>query len=143
MKVFAVDNGRGQLHRRLRDDPRVVSIEDFDARHLSRADIPEPVGLIVSDVSFISLEKALPAALALAAPGAWLVALIKPQFEVEPGQVPRNGVITDPAVHAKACEKVRAWLSALPGWHVRGIVGSSIKGGDGNTEFLIGAVHDD
>ncbi|MEZ5850778.1 MAG: TlyA family RNA methyltransferase [Hyphomicrobiaceae bacterium] len=142
VKVYAIDNGRGQLHPRLAGDPRVVSIEDFDARDLGRAEIAEPVGIIVSDVSFISLEKALPAALALAAPGAWLVALIKPQFEAEPGRVPRNGVIVDAAVHAQACEKVRAWLAALPGWQVRGIVESAIKGGDGNTEFLIGAVHD-
>ena len=80
-RVYAVDVGHGQLHARLADDPRVISLERCDARSLDRARIPDPVGAIVADVSFISLTKALPAALALAADPAWLVALIKPQFE--------------------------------------------------------------
>jgi 23S rRNA (cytidine1920-2'-O)/16S rRNA (cytidine1409-2'-O)-methyltransferase len=139
-KVYAVDNGRDQLHARLRADPRVVSLEETDARRLDTTLVPEPIGAMVVDVSFISLRKVLPAALALAAPGCWLVALIKPQFEAEPGWVPKDGVITDADVHHTVVEAVRAWFDVQPGWQVLGTLASPLKGGDGNTEFLIGAV---
>ncbi|MDX2157199.1 MAG: TlyA family RNA methyltransferase [Hyphomicrobiaceae bacterium] len=140
-RVYAVDNGRGQLHPRLAADARVISLEATDARTLTAALVPEPLGAVVADVSFISLAKVLPASLALAAPGAWLVALVKPQFEAAPGLVPRHGVVRDATVHAAAVEGVRAWLGSLPQWRVIGWETSPILGGDGNTEFLIGARH--
>lgn len=141
-RVYAVDNGRGQLHADLMADPRVVSLEEMDARRLDVEFIPEPIAALVADVSFISLRKALPASLALAAPGCWLVALIKPQFEAEPGWIPKDGVITDTDVHADVVGAVVEWLAGVPGWRVLGTVESALKGGDGNTEFLVGAIHD-
>ena len=138
-KVYAVDVGHGQLAWKLRTDPRVVVIERTNARHLSRAEIPEPVGLIVCDASFIGLETVLPAPLALAAPGAHLVALIKPQFEVGPGQVGKGGVVRDPALHEAVCRRIAAWLGAQPGWTVLGTTESPITGPEGNKEFLIAA----
>ena len=107
-RVYAVDVGHGQLDWRLRNDPRVVVLERLNARHLSRAHVAEPVDLVVCDVSFISLELVLPAALALAAPGAFLVALIKPQFEVGKGQVGKGGVVRDPALHQAVCARISA-----------------------------------
>lgn len=139
-QVYAVDNGIGQLHASLRADRRVVSMEATDARRLTQAEIPVAVGAIVADVSFISLPKALSAALQLAGADCWLVGLIKPQFEAEPAAIPKDGVVTDGNVHAEACHRVEAWLHGQAGWHVRGVIQSPIKGGDGNTEFLIAAV---
>ena len=141
-KVYAVDNGRGQLDQRLRRDPRVVSLEETDARLLTRALVPEPVGALVADVSFISLAKALPAALALTGPGAVLAALVKPQFEAGPGDVGKDGVVRDEAVRRRAVEGVAAWLAAA-GWHVLGTIRSPITGGSGNVEHLIGAVRNE
>ena len=138
-RVYAVDVGRDQLHRRLREDPRVLSLEGLNARHLSARQIPEPVDILVADVSFISLIKALPNPLKLAAPGAWLVALIKPQFEVGKGKVGKRGVVKDPALHRKACSEVKDWLDGQPGWQVVGIEESPIIGPKGNREFLIAA----
>lgn len=138
VRVYAVDVGRGQLHPRLAGDPRVISLEATDARDLTSALIPEPPGLIVTDVSFISLEKALPAALALATPGADLVALVKPQFEVGRAKVGKGGVVTDPEARTGALEGVKAFLSAA-GWTVRATADSPIAGGDGNQEHLIWA----
>jgi 23S rRNA (cytidine1920-2'-O)/16S rRNA (cytidine1409-2'-O)-methyltransferase len=138
-RVYAVDVGHGQLAWKLRTDERVVVIERTNARHLTAAEIPEPVDLIVCDASFIGLETVLPAPLALAAPGAHLVALIKPQFEVGPGQVGKGGVVRDPALHAAVCARIAAWLGARPGWTVLGIEESPITGPEGNKEFLIAA----
>ena len=140
-RVYAVDVGHGQLDWRLRNDPRVVVLERTNARNLSRAEVPEPVDLIVCDASFIGLETILPAPLALAAPGAHLIALIKPQFEVGPGRVGKGGVVRDPALHDEVCERIRAWLAARPGWSVLGITPSPITGPEGNREFLIAARH--
>jgi len=140
-RVYAVDNGRGQLHPTLAADARVVSLEATDARTLDRGLIPEPMTAIVADVSFISLRKALPAALCLAAAGCWLIALVKPQFEAEPGIVRKDGTIVDPEMHASIVAHVESWLAAQPGWRVAGLMPSPVKGGDGNTEFLMGAVH--
>jgi 23S rRNA (cytidine1920-2'-O)/16S rRNA (cytidine1409-2'-O)-methyltransferase len=137
-KVYAVDVGHGQLAWTLRNDPRVVVLERVNARYLSAKEIPEPVELVVCDASFIGLETVLPAALALTKPGAHLVALIKPQFEVGKGRVGKGGVVRDPALHAEVCERIREWLAALPGWTVLGIVESPIRGPEGNIEFLIG-----
>jgi 23S rRNA (cytidine1920-2'-O)/16S rRNA (cytidine1409-2'-O)-methyltransferase len=138
-RVYAVDVGRGQLHARVKADPRVVSLERTDARALGRALIPEAPGFITADLSFIGLHKALPAALALAAPGAMLIALVKPQFEVGPEGVGKGGIVRDPALHAASVGAASAWLSAQPGWHDLGSTQSPIEGGDGNVEFLIAA----
>jgi 23S rRNA (cytidine1920-2'-O)/16S rRNA (cytidine1409-2'-O)-methyltransferase len=139
-RVYAVDVGHGQLAWKLRQDPRVVVLERTNIRDVGRVQVPDPVDVIVSDVSFIGLRTALPAALALAAPGAHLVALIKPQFEVGRGRVGRGGIVRDPALHAEVCDTIRDWLAAQPGWRVLGIVDSPIAGADGNREFLIAAV---
>lgn len=138
-KVYAVDVGHGQLAWKLRSDARVVVMEKTNARHLSAAQIPEPIGAIVCDASFIGLQTVLPAGLGLCAPGAFAVALIKPQFEAGPEQVGKGGVVRDPAVHEQVCARIEAWFSALPGWEVLGITPSPIKGPEGNVEFLIGA----
>ena len=138
-RVYAVDVGHGQLAWKLRSDPRVITLERFNVRHLTAEQIPEPPGAIVCDVSFIGLQTALPAALALAAPDAFLVALIKPQFEVGRAQVGKGGIVRDPALHEEVCRRISAWLAGLPDWRVLGIVPSPISGADGNIEFLIGA----
>jgi 23S rRNA (cytidine1920-2'-O)/16S rRNA (cytidine1409-2'-O)-methyltransferase len=138
-RVHAVDVGHGQLAWKLRSDPRVVVHERVNARHLARDAIAEDVGALVCDASFIGLRTVLPAPLSLCAPGAWAVALIKPQFEAGPGQVGARGVVRDPAVHAAVCEAVRLWWDALPGWRVLGIEESPITGPEGNREFMIGA----
>jgi 23S rRNA (cytidine1920-2'-O)/16S rRNA (cytidine1409-2'-O)-methyltransferase len=139
VKVFAVDVGHGQLDWRLRQDPRVVVLERCNARHLTRNEFPEAPELIVCDASFIGLETVLPASLALAAPGAALIALIKPQFEVGKGRVGKGGVVRDPALHDEVCTRIAAWLAGLAGWTVLGITESPIRGPEGNVEFLIAA----
>jgi 23S rRNA (cytidine1920-2'-O)/16S rRNA (cytidine1409-2'-O)-methyltransferase len=141
-KVFAVDVGHGQLDWRLRRDARVVVRERCNARHLTRAEIPDAPALVVCDASFIGLATVLPAALALAAPQASLVALIKPQFEVGKGRVGKGGVVRDPALHEEVCARIEAWLASLPGWSVLGITESPIRGPDGNVEFLVAARRD-
>ncbi len=136
-RVYAVDAGHGQLAAKLRTDPRIVSLEKQNARALSRTEIPEPVGIVTCDASFIGLETILPAPLALAAPGAFLVALIKPQFEAGPGRVGKGGVVRDAGLQQEICDRIAAWLGAQPGWQVLGLADSPIEGGDGNREFLI------
>ena len=137
-KVFAVDVGRGQLHPRLRDDPRIVNLEATDARSLDRGLIPDAPQLIVCDASFIGLGKVLPAALGLAAPGADLIALVKPQFELGPGRVGKGGVVRDPEAQAEALEGTKAFVERA-GWRVQASADSAILGGDGNREFLLWA----
>ena len=137
-KVYAVDVGRLQLHDRLRADPRVVVLEGTDARRLDRSVIREEVTAIVADVSFISLTLALPAGLRLAAPEAWLVALVKPQFEAGRGAVGKGGIVRDRTEREKAVEKVRSFIEQA-GWTVVGEIASPISGRSGNAEFLIGA----
>jgi 23S rRNA (cytidine1920-2'-O)/16S rRNA (cytidine1409-2'-O)-methyltransferase len=137
-RVFAVDVGRGQLHPKLRDDARVVNLEATDARSLERVVIPDPIGLVVCDASFIGLAKVLPAALALAALGADLVALVKPQFEVGPERVGKGGIVRDGAAQAEALEAARAFVAGQ-GWRVVDTTESPILGGDGNREFLLWA----
>jgi 23S rRNA (cytidine1920-2'-O)/16S rRNA (cytidine1409-2'-O)-methyltransferase len=138
-RVYAIDVGHGQLDWRLRNDPRVVVLEKINARGLSRAHVPEPVNLVVCDVSFISLELALPPALVLAGPDALLIALIKPQFEVGKGQVGKGGVVRDPALHRVVCARIARWLAEQQGWRVLGVSESPITGPKGNREFLIAA----
>jgi 23S rRNA (cytidine1920-2'-O)/16S rRNA (cytidine1409-2'-O)-methyltransferase len=141
--VTAVDVGTGQLHPRLARDRRVVSYERLDARALTREHVRGPVGAITADVSFISLTLALPAALALAAPAAWLVALVKPQFELGPGAVGKRGRVRDCEGGARAAAKVGGWLEAVAGWRVLGVIPSPIAGKGGNREMLLAAVRDD
>jgi 23S rRNA (cytidine1920-2'-O)/16S rRNA (cytidine1409-2'-O)-methyltransferase len=138
-RIYAVDVGRDQLHASLKNDTRVISLEATDARSLNRTLVPEPIGCVVADVSFISLIKALPAALTLATPGAWLVALVKPQFEVGREHVGKGGIVRDNAARHSACVAVAAWVNAQPGWQVQPLIASPIQGGSGNTEYLLGA----
>ena len=136
-RVYAVDVGYGQLAAKLRDDPRVVVLERVNARTLTRAEVPEPIDLIVCDASFIGLETVLPAPLTLAAGRAGLVALIKPQFEVGRSRVGKGGVVRDPAFRREVCERIFAWLDAQAGWRAAGLIESPILGADGNQEFLV------
>jgi 23S rRNA (cytidine1920-2'-O)/16S rRNA (cytidine1409-2'-O)-methyltransferase len=138
-RVHAVDVGHGQLAWKLRSDPRVVVHERVNARYLTAAMIGEPIGALTCDASFIGLATILPAPLALCTPGAWAVALIKPQFEAGPEAVGKGGVVRDPAVHAAVCARVRDWWAGLSGWRVLGITESPITGPEGNREFLIAA----
>ena len=135
--VYAVDVGHGQLAWKLRQDPRVVVHERLNARYLTRAEIPERVGVITCDASFIGLSTVLPAPLSLAAEEAQLVALVKPQFEAGPAHVGKGGVVRDPQVHREVCERAASWVAAQPGWSGMGIVESPILGPDGNREFLL------
>jgi len=139
-KVFAVDVGREQLHESLRGDPRVMSLEATDARALDTATITEPVTAIVADVSFISLTQVLPVPLSFAAPDAWLVALVKPQFEAGREAVGRGGIVRDEKDRERSVTRVRDFLEG-EGWTVLGVAQSPIEGGSGNIEFLIGARH--
>jgi 23S rRNA (cytidine1920-2'-O)/16S rRNA (cytidine1409-2'-O)-methyltransferase len=138
VRVYAVDSGTNQLAWKLRTDPRVVVHEQTSARILTAEHIAEPIDVIVCDASFISLAKVLERPLSFAAPGAVLVALIKPQFEAGQAEVGKGGVVRDPAVHARVCAEVEAWVRAQ-GWHVDGITASPITGPEGNVEFLIAA----
>ncbi|MFM9890362.1 MAG: TlyA family RNA methyltransferase [Rickettsiales bacterium] len=136
-KVYAVDVGTGQLDVKLRADPRVVVMEQTNARHLTADMIADAIDIIVCDASFISLKKVLPAALALAKPEATLITLIKPQFEVGKAEVSRGkGVIRDAGLHQAVCDDIRAWVGAQ-GWQVHGIATSPITGPKGNVEFLL------
>ncbi len=138
-RVHAVDVGRGQIAWKLRSDPRVVLHERVNARYLAAETIGESVAALVCDASFIGLATLLPAPLGLCAPGAWAVALIKPQFEAGAAAVGGGGVVRDAAVHRAVCGRIVAWWSGLPGWTVLGVTDSPINGRDGNREFLIAA----
>jgi 23S rRNA (cytidine1920-2'-O)/16S rRNA (cytidine1409-2'-O)-methyltransferase len=135
-KVFAIDVGHAQLDWKIRSDPRVVVREKLNARHLTREDIPDPIAVCVIDVSFISLTLILPPAVALLSNGGVIVPLIKPQFELRKEDVGRGGVVRDPALHAQAVEKIRAFATTLSGVTWSGLIESPILGGEGNKEFL-------
>jgi 23S rRNA (cytidine1920-2'-O)/16S rRNA (cytidine1409-2'-O)-methyltransferase len=137
-RVYAVDSGTNQLAWKLRQDNRVVVLEQVSARALTAAQIPEPVDLIVCDASFISLAKVLPVPMGFARADARLLALIKPQFEAGRQDVGKGGVVRDSAVHERVCRDVAAWLDGQ-GWQVAGITPSPITGPEGNVEFLIAA----
>jgi 23S rRNA (cytidine1920-2'-O)/16S rRNA (cytidine1409-2'-O)-methyltransferase len=138
-RVYAVDVGHGQLAWKIRSDPRVVVLEKTNARHLTDAQIPEPIGALVCDASFIGLRTVLPAGLARCAPGAFALALIKPQFEAGAAQVGKGGVVRDPAIHQAVCDEITGWFAGLGDWHVVGVERSPITGPQGNVEFLLGA----
>ncbi|HMJ93541.1 MAG TPA: TlyA family RNA methyltransferase [Allosphingosinicella sp.] len=137
-KVFAIDVGTNQLAWKLRQDERVVVHEQTNARYLSEEAVTESVDLIVCDASFISLAKVLDRALDFAKPGGRLVALVKPQFEAERGEIGKGGVVRDPAVHERVCAAASDWVTSR-GWTVEGLVESPIKGPEGNVEFLLAA----
>lgn len=137
-KVFAVDVGTNQLAWKLRADPRVIALERINARHLTAAEIIEPVDMIVCDASFIGLAKVLERPLEFARAGARLVALIKPQFEAGRDEVGARGVVRDAAVHARVCDEAAAWVASR-GWAVEGVTESPITGPEGNREFLLAA----
>lgn len=133
-KVFAIDVGYGDLDWKVRSDPRVVVMERTNARHLES--LAEPVSFVAIDVSFISLEKILPAVVTWLAPHADIVALIKPQFEAEKSEVGEGGVITDPAVHEAVIDRVITFLPHLQ-LEYKGLQPSPILGAEGNKEFLL------
>jgi 23S rRNA (cytidine1920-2'-O)/16S rRNA (cytidine1409-2'-O)-methyltransferase len=137
-KVLAVDVGTNQLAWSLRQDPRVVVHEKTNARYLTAEVVTEPVDIIVCDASFISLAKVLDRALDFARPGGRLVALVKPQFEAERGEIGKGGVVRDPAVHERVCSAAADWVRSR-GWTVEGLAESPITGPEGNVEFLLGA----
>lgn len=132
-RVYALDVGRGLLHWRLRQDPRVVVIERVNARDMET--FPEPVGLVVIDVSFIGLEKVLPA-VGRAAPGAEIVALFKPQFQVERGGVGKGGIVRDEAVIEAAMARFRSWCAGN-GFRLLGEAASELPGAEGNREIFV------
>jgi len=137
-KVYAVDVGTNQLAWKLRQDPRVVVLEQTNARYVTSEQVPEAVDVIVCDASFISLAKVLEAPLKLAKDGAKLIALIKPQFEAGREEVGKGGVVRDSAVHQRVCAAAAEWVASR-GWTVLGITESPITGPEGNVEFLLGA----
>lgn len=139
-EVICVDAGHGQLHVDIARDPRVVSREGADARDLTKASFARAPSLVTCDVSFISLALILPAVLPLAASNAALVALIKPQFEAGPGRTVK-GIVKDNAIRREACKKIKSLVKGL-GWKVLGILPSPVEGGDGNQEFLLGAIRE-
>ena len=135
--VVAIDVGRGQLHEQLAADDRVTVLDNTNARYLAASMLPYMPDVIVCDASFISLQKLLPAALGLTKPGARLVALIKPQFEVGKGLVGKGGVVRDPTLHRQVVTGVVRWLETEMRWYVRQTMPSPITGPDGNIEFLL------
>jgi 23S rRNA (cytidine1920-2'-O)/16S rRNA (cytidine1409-2'-O)-methyltransferase len=134
-RIYAVDVGHDQLSDRLKGSDRVVSLEGVNGRDLDRATIPEPIELLVSDLSFVSVTKVIEAPLGLCAPGAEAVILIKPQFEVGRDNVGRGGIVTDDTAIASAVADVIAFM-AERGWALRTSVPSPIYGGDGNRETV-------
>ena len=134
--VTAIDVGHGQFSRELAANPNVTCYEKLDARKLTMDHLNAAPQLLVADLSFIGLAKALPAAVALAAPGAILISLIKPQFEAGPADVGKGGIVRNEAVQARVCDEVSQWLTENS-WSIEGLIPSPIEGGSGNREFLI------
>jgi len=138
-KVYAFDAGTNQLDWKLRNDPRVVLREQFNARHLTPADVAEPIDLAVCDVSFISVTMILPVLPSLLTPVGEMVILVKPQFEVGRAQVGKGGIVRDPALHQAACERVEKAVAALG--YRSSLIASPLPGAEGNQEFLLYARH--
>lgn len=141
-KVYAIDVGHHQLHENLIGNEKIVNLEGVNARYLTTEDVPDPLSMIVVDVSFISLKKLLPAPLSLCQPGCLLAALVKPQFEVGKGNLGKGGVVRDLELVEKIRTDMEFWISGLPGWRCLGTIESPITGSDGNTEYLLGAIFD-
>lgn len=137
-KVYAVDVGTNQLAWKLRQDPRVVVLEQFNARNLTTDQVPEPIDLLVCDASFIALHKVLDKAIDFVSPSGTALLLVKPQFEAGRSEVGKGGVVRDPAVHARVCDEAARWITGR-GWRVLGITESPITGPEGNVEFLLAA----
>lgn len=135
-RVHAIDVGTNQLVWKLRNDPRVISREKFNARNLTASDLGEPIDLAVMDLSFISLTKVLPAVFPVMKPGGAIVCLIKPQFELEREDIGAGGIVRDSGLHARAVEKIRVFTEETHHLEWRGLVESPITGTDGNREFL-------
>ncbi|MGV3548275.1 TlyA family RNA methyltransferase [Rhizobium sp.] len=135
--VMALDVGHGQLVAKIAEDPRVANLEGINSRELTADMLDAPVQALVSDVSFISLKLALPPALELAEPGAWLVALVKPQFEAGRENVGKGGMLKDPSSGPQIADDLEKWLNSLGGWQSLGVIPSPIAGGDGNQEYLL------
>lgn len=141
-RVIAVDVGHGQLAPAIAADNRVSNLEGVDARALTAALLGAAPHGVVADLSFISVTKALGPALALAGPGAWLVVLVKPQFELTPGDIGKGGIVRDEVARERALAQVSAWVGVQSGWRVIGTRPSPVTGGSGNIEYLLGAVRD-
>jgi len=135
-RVYAVDVGWGQLHWKLRNDPRVICLEKKNIRYLPKEEIPEEVDLVTIDTSFISLKLVIPAVLKFLKEKAEILALIKPQFEVGKGEVGKGGVVRDPEKHKRVIEEIRIFSQNL-GLHPIGVIESPILGPKGNKEFFI------
>jgi 23S rRNA (cytidine1920-2'-O)/16S rRNA (cytidine1409-2'-O)-methyltransferase len=138
-KVYAVDVGTNQLAWKLRQDPRVVVLEQTNARHLTPDHIPDPIDLLVCDASFIALHKVLDKAIDFVKPGGHALLLVKPQFEAGRAEVGKGGVVRDEAVHARVVAEAEGWIASR-GWRVLGTTPSPITGPEGNIEFLLAAV---
>ncbi|MDY0176524.1 MAG: TlyA family RNA methyltransferase [Lentisphaeria bacterium] len=136
-KVYAVDVGYGQLHDKLRLDPRVIVLERCNARNLNADIIPDRIGVLSADVSFISLTKVLPPCKDLLAEHAWIFVLVKPQFEAERQQVAAGGVVRDPAVQLACVEKIARFAEQELGWSSLTYIPSPIKGPKGNQEYIL------
>lgn len=142
--VYGVDVGHDQMHEILRSEARLTSLEGINARMLNRDHVAEPFTALVSDVSFISLKLALPPALCMAEPGSFAALLVKPQFEVGRENIGKGGLVRHEAVGTRAAEAIADWLDsndpACAGWRATGLHPSPIPGGDGNKEYLLGAI---
>lgn len=136
LKVYAFDVGTNQMVWKLRSDPRVICRENFNVRHLVPADVPEEVDFIVADVSFISLTLVLPGALTVLKSGGHALVLVKPQFELTREEIGKGGIVREPELHVKACNRIQSFVENRPDLEWRGLVESSIQGTDGNREFL-------
>jgi 23S rRNA (cytidine1920-2'-O)/16S rRNA (cytidine1409-2'-O)-methyltransferase len=136
VKVFAFDVGTNQLAWKLRSDPRVVSREQFNLRHMRREDVGQEVDILVADLSFISLTLVLPAVLQVLRSGGQALVLIKPQFELSREEVGKGGIVREPELHAKACARIEDFVRSQPQLAWRGLIESSIQGTEGNREFL-------
>ncbi|WP_344710356.1 TlyA family RNA methyltransferase [Sphingomonas humi] len=137
-KVYAVDVGTNQLAWKLRQDSRVVVLEQTNARHLTAEHIPEPIDLLVCDASFIALHKVLDKAVDFIVPSGHALLLVKPQFEAGRAEVGKGGVVRDEAVHERVVTEAQQWIASR-GWTVLGVTRSPITGPEGNVEFLLAA----
>ena len=141
LRVTGVDVGQGQLHENMRNDARVTALEKINARELSAQQVGDQFDLVVGDLSFISMTLVLPALVPLLKPGGDLLMLVKPQFELQPGQVGKRGIVTDVSLYAVVEQRIRACCESL-GLVVRGWYDSPVTGGDGNREFFVHATND-